>query len=499
MRRSALVSAGGVAVLAFGAGLALAAPGSAAAQTADCASLSGAGLFASTTITDAKVVPADPAKGLPAYCEVTGVIRPVAGSNIGVVYRLPEGWNGKMLGLGGGGWAGNVTLPAAAGGLKAHYATAQTDAGHPSTSVWETAWASNPEAVTDFAYRAMHLMTETGKQVVARYYGRPQSKAYYQGCSTGGRQGLMEVQRFPDDYDAAIVGAPVYNLIVQTSAVVRNEIFSSPGAALTNEILAKVNAHVLQACDAQDGDKDGLITDPRACGWDPAEMQCKPGESGADCLTPGQVKALRQAYAGVKTRGGRVAAWPLARGGETGWSRFISTGKPDPTGGGGLGGLRGPIMGEPDFDLSKFDPDRDLSKIRGGAFAKAYEANDPDIRAFTRRGGKLLMWHGWSDPGPSPIGTITYFREADGKLGAGQTSARLFLLPGVEHCGGGPGPSQVDLLGALDQWVQTGRAPATLIATKSSPPLTRPICAFPTTARYGGAGDLDDPKNFQCR
>jgi feruloyl esterase len=504
MNRSALFSVGGAAALAWGLGLAvggltLASPGAAAAQEADCSGLARSGLFTDTTVISARMVAADPAKGAPAFCEVTGVVRPLAGSNIGVVYRLPEGWNGKMLGLGGGGWAGNVRIEAAEPGLKAGYATAQTDGGHAGTGVWDTAWASNPESVKDFAWRAIHLMTDVGKQVVARYYGKPQSKAYYEGCSTGGRMGMMEVQRFPADYDAAIVGAPVYNLTVQTTAVVRTELFSAPGAGFTPELLTKVNQAVLSACDAKDGAVDGLLADPRSCGWDPAQMQCKPGASGGDCLNPAQVNALRSVYNGVRTIDGRVAAWPLERGGEAGWSFFVGVAGSDPTNGGGLGGLWGPILGDPNFVTTKFDPATDLARVRSSNFARSYEANDPDIRAFAQRGGKLIMWHGWSDPGPSPIATITYFDQVQGVLGSDQQTARLFLAPGVGHCGGGPGPDRVDWLDVLDRWVQTGAPPAEVLATKANAPISRPLCAYPAEAHYKGSGDLDDAKNFECR
>ena len=488
----------GVGLAALSGTCAIAAPADPAAA---CAALTAGGLFEHVAVTSANLVPADPGKGLPAYCEVTASDSPVAGSKIGLVYRLPEDWNGKMLGLGGGGWAGNVTLQGAQAGLKAGYATAQTNGGHESTSPWETGWAAKPEAITDFAYRAIHEMTGVGKQVVARYYGKPQSKAYYQGCSTGGRQGLMEVQRFPADYDGVITGAPVYNLLVQTSAVVRNNTFSAAGGGFTQDQLNRVNQAVLASCDAQDGLKDGLLADPRACKWDPQEIQCKDGAAGGDCLSKTQVEALRTAYRGVRTMDGRIAAWPLAKGGETGWSRFLSVSGPgtDATNGGGLGGLRGPILGDPNFDLGKFDPSSDLAKVRGGAFARAYEASDPVITAFTGKGGKLLMWHGWNDPGPSPIGTIAYYEQVAGVLPQGQSDVRLFLAPGVEHCGGGPGPDQFDLLGALDRWVQTGQPPATLLASKAGSKLSRPLCAYPAVARYKGGGDADDPASYECR
>ena len=503
MRRSALFAcaaglAGG-AVLALGAGAPASAQPAAPGEGA-CAGLMAPGLFADTRIESATPVAADAGKKLPAYCEVKGTISPAPGSTIGVVYRLPEGWNGKLLGLGGGGWAGNVQLFSAAQGLQRGYATLQTDGGHASTGPWDTAWASNPEARTDFAYRAIHLMTVVGKQVANKYYGRRQAETYYQGCSTGGRQGLMEVQRYPNDYDAEITGAPVYNLLVQTTAVIRDQVLGGPGAGFTEAQLKLVNDAVLNACDAADGSKDGILTDPRACTWNPAALQCKAGQSDA-CLTPGQAEALRTVYAGVRRGDGGVAAWPISRGGEVGWSRFMQTGKgnADSTNGGGLGGLREPLLGDPNFDIAKFDPKTDVSRVLSSQFGKAYDADDPNISAFLAHGGKLIVWHGWSDPGPSPYGTIAYYDAVQKAAPASREGVRMFLLPGVYHCGGGPGPDQVDWLSALDQWVQSGHAPQVLQATKRDARISRPICAYPAKSHYKGSGDLDDAANFECR
>lgn len=503
MNRTALLGCAALAALGAGVGAwlkaAQAQPATAAQGGGACEALAAPGMFAQTTVKSARMVPADAAKGMPAYCEVTAVISPAAGSTIGAVWRLPEGWGGKMLGLGGGGWAGNVSLPTATPGLKRGYATAQTDGGHSGANVWDTAWAANPEAATDFAYRAIHLTNVVGKQVVARYYGKGPSKSLYQGCSTGGRQGLMEVQRFPEDYDGVIAGAPVYTLQVQTSAVLRNQALGAADAGFTEAQFAMVNKAVLASCDAQDGAKDGLITNPNACKWDPAEIQCKAG-GGADCLSAGQVKALRTAYAGVTEPDRSVSAWPLARGGEPGWSRFIQTsaGTQDATNGGGLGSLAPLILGKP-FDMKTFDHKTDVAQVRSSAFAKAYEAKDPKIDAFLDRGGKLLLWHGWSDPGPSPVGTIVYYDQVKAASPKASQGVRLYLAPGVYHCGGGPGPDQIDTLAALDQWVTTGQAPATLLATKANSKLSRPLCAYPAQAHYKGSGDVDDAANWACR
>lgn len=440
-------------------------------------------------------------EGLPAYCEVKATLSPAAGSNIGVVYRLPADWNGKVLGIGGGGWAGNVTLMAASEGLKKGYATLQTDGGHPGTSPWDNAWAANPEAATDFAYRAIHEMTVAGKKLAAAHYSRAPQKAYFQGCSTGGRMALMEAQRFPADYDAISAGAPVYTLQVQTSAVLRNNTFAAGngagGFSAADLQLAKDAA--LAQCDASDGLKDGLIGNPRACHFDPAVLQCS-GAKTASCLAPAQVTALRTVYNGVKSPDGQWAMFPMSAGGETGWSLFVGTeGKGnDATGGGGLMGLSKLLFGDRTVNFALFDPAVDVPQVRSSAFAAMYEARNPDLSGFFGRGGKLILWHGENDPGPSPVGTNDYNSAVLAKNAAAVNQLRYFLLPGVEHCRGGPGADQIELLDALANWDSTGKAPDVLVGTKASGALTRPHCAWPKVAQYKGSGEANEPANWTC-
>ena len=472
-----------------------------------CTVLSAPGQFPQTNVTSALDVPADPAKGLPAYCQVTAVISPVPASRIGVVYRLPQAWNGKLLGLGGGGWAGNVTVQAASAGLAKGYATAQTDGGHPGTTAFDSSWTKDaPEALTDFSYRAVHLMTTTAKLVAAKYYGHAQSKAYFQGCSTGGRMALMEVQRFPTDYNAVVAGAPVYSLVTQTSSIVRNLIFSAPGAAFSDAELALVNKAALRACDTDDGIRDGVVGDPRTCRWDPVQLQCPSGISApGECLSPAQIDALRKAYSLVQPKRGGVSAYPLTRGGELGWSRSIATGPDaDISSGQGIADIRKPIFGDAQFDLTGFDPEKHQAMVRSTPFAKMYEAANPDISAFVKAGGKLVIWHGWDDPGPSPYATIDYYEGVEKTTGPKirqplSASARLFLAPGVYHCGGGPGPDQFDMLAVIDRWSETDIAPASIFAAKAGTLISRPLCAYPAVARYKGDGDPDDARNFACQ
>ena len=469
-----------------------------AASAAQCRSIAARGLPGAANATS-EWIAADAKTGGPAHCLVKATLSPVAGSAIGMVVRLPQAWNGKVLGLGGGGWAGNVTPEAAAPGLAAGYATLQTDGGHPGTVVWDNAWAANPVAADDFAWRAVHQMTVAGKALVAAYYGKAPARAYFNGCSTGGRQALMEAQRFPRDYNGIVAGAPVYTLQVQTSQLMRSNLFTAPGAGLGKDQLALVNRAALAACDADDGLKDGVIADPRACHWDPAALACKPGEPAGQCLAPAQVAALGAAYSGVLAPDGSWAQWPLSRGGETVWAPFIAVGGTRTPGtDGGLGTLAPVVYGSRKVDLGRFTA-KDAAAARSSGFAQIYEAKNPDLSAYFAGGGKLIVWQGESDPGPSPVGAIDYVSAATQHAPAAAASGlRLFLLPGVGHCGGGPGADTVDWLAAIDGWAGGGAAPGRLIATKKESPLKRPLCAWPQVARYKGTGDSDDPASYGC-
>jgi len=441
---------------------------------------------------------ADPSKNLPGHCEVTGTLHPVPASNVGVVYRLPDDWNGKVYGIGGGGWIGNVSLQGATDALQQGYASMQTDGGHPIGNVWDNAWAADPDKAKDFSYRAIHEMTVAGKQVAASYYGRRLDNAYYVGCSTGGRMGLMEAQRFPDDYDAIVAGAPVYTLQTQTTGLMRTNMFGAPGAAFSADDLKLAQDSALAQCDANDGLKDGLINDPRSCHWDPATVQCS-GTKTASCLAAPQVTALKSLYDGIKSPDGQWAMWPISRGGETGWSFFIGTnGKPDTTGGGGLLGLKPLIFPDREVDWAHFSAVTDAPVVRSSAFARMYEAKDPNLAKFFARGGKLLVWHGESDPGPSPTGTLDYATQLMAQNPRAAQQFRVFLAPGVGHCGGGPGADVLPLAETIDAWVHTGTAPESVVASKRDKSLTRLDCAWPKVAHYAGGGDPNVPSNWKC-
>lgn len=473
-----------------------------------CKALGADAAFPDTTIVSTRDVGADAKRHLPAFCEVHATIEPAAGSQIGAVYRLPADWNGKVLGIGGGGYAGNVGLAAAAPGLERGYAVIENDLGHRSANALDPSFAIEPDGtpnvpgLVDFGHRATHLATTVGKQVVERVYGRAPAHAYWQGCSTGGRQGLAEVQRYPGDYDGVIAGAPVFNALVYSNAVLRVQAFHErPGSNLSPAQVPLIHKAVLAACDAKDGVEDGILTDPRQCHWDPGTLQCRRGQSGDRCLTSAQVAAVRRVYAGVRGRDGRYAAMPLMRGGESDWlRRMIGTAKMPL----GLNALLGApfvsyiVEHDPHYDILSFDVDRDMPALEGGIAAEQIYQTNPDIGAFVERGGKLLLWHGFNDPGPSPLSTIDYFEAVLKAVPAARKGVRLFLAPGVGHCGGGPGPDRFDALTAMEHWVERGTAPDRLIATKAGSALSRPLCPYPLLPRYKGGGNPDRASSFEC-
>jgi tannase/feruloyl esterase len=444
-------------------------------------------------------------KQLPEFCRVVATLAPSPDSHIEMELWLPaQNWNGKFLAVGNGGWAGNIVINDIATGLGKGYAAASNDTGHQDAGA---AFATHPEKVIDFGYRAMHEMTVRSKAIVQAFYNRAPQLSYYQGCSTGGRQGLMEAQRYPEDFDAIVVGAPVNNQVrlnvSQTALQV--EMLKDPSRIVPpNKVTLFANA-VMAACDAKDGVKDNIISDPHACKFDPGTLMCKAGDA-ADCLTAPQVASARQLYTPVKSRKGEIVYPGRMPGVEAGWAARI------PTAGAPMNPLWGDMpryVGHRDanWDVMSFDLDADLAlALKNASFI---ESTDPDLAKFKARGGKLLLWHGWADPGPSPQNTINYYSEVAKTLGGKQDDwMRMFFLPGVGHCGGGVGPDQADFLGALERWRETGTAPAQIVAARNPNPgrggsgplgkMSRPLCPYPQVAKYKGTGSTDDASNFVC-
>jgi feruloyl esterase len=278
---------------------------------------------------------------------------------------------------------------------------------------------------------------------------------------------------------------------------------ATPESNLEPEHVPLIHDALLAACDAEDGVADGILTDPRTCAWDPAELHCDASSdtSSASCLSSAQVTTVRRVYSGVRMRDGRFAAMPLMRGGEADWvARMIGT-PSQPRGANSL--LGAPFMayiavGDPKYDFMTFEPERDLRMLDGGIAAAEVHQQNPNIAPFVASGGKLLLWHGFNDPGPSPLSTIAYYEAALEAVPAARDGVRLFLAPGVLHCGGGPGPDRFDTLTALENWVERGIAPTTMIATKQGSPLSRPLCAYPDLPHYNGTGDPNDAASFEC-
>ena len=448
-----------------------------------------------TTITAAQLVPAAPATAMPAHCRVAATLTPVPGSRIMIEILMPaENWNGKFQAVGNGGWAGTISRGAMAEAVKAGYATASTDTGHQGGQGAEFA-LGQPERVTDFAYRSVHEMTLTAKAVIAAFYTRPARLSYFNGCSTGGRQGMMEAQRFPEDYDGIIVGAPVYNMNRLSASNLARQVqtIKDPSRTLSPEKITLVTNAVLNACDAGDGVRDTIVSNPQACSFDPAVLACKSGDA-ASCLTAAQIETVKQAYSPVKTKTGEAVYPGSSRGFEFGLRM------PDAPLELHFSGFRYIGRQNASWDPLTFDLEADLALMQknGGAI----EATSPDLAAFKARGGKMLFYHGWADPGPAPENTLAYRAAVEQKLGGSQDDwLRVFLMPGMGHCRGGRGPDEADFVGALDTWRDGGVAPARIDATKrveGRVEMTRPLCPYPQVARYKGTGSTNDAANFSC-
>ena len=437
-----------------------------------------------------------PAVDYPAHCRVAAVLRPSADSHIEMELWLPDDWNGKFLALGNGGWAGSISYSAMAAGLQSGYAVASNDTGHKGGSA---AFAvGHPEKVVDFAWRAMHEMTLHSKQLIEARYERAPRLSYYEGCSTGGRQGLMEAQRFPGDFDAIIAGAPVNNQLTlnATQLHTMKTLIERRSLALPPDKVRMVHDAVLAACDANDGVADGFLNDPLACDFSPESLQCG-NVSTAACLTPEQVHSVNAAYAGVYSGDGDLLYPGHARGFELGW-RIPAEGT-EPT---ALqtDATRYLVYEDADWDWREFDLDRDLALVLEKA--GYIEALETDLSEFRDRGGKLLLYHGWNDPGPSPLNTIEYYEGVLASLGESQDDwLRVYMMPGMGHCRGGIGPDRADFLGAIDDWVENDAAPDAIEASRvsdGSVEMTRPLCPFPQAAVYTGSGSTSAVENFVC-
>jgi Tannase and feruloyl esterase len=463
-------------------------------------------------------------ESLPAFCRFQGVIQPSSDSHIEFEVWLPmSGWNGKYLGVGNGGFAGSIRYLDLAtfndmglqGALREGYVASSTDTGHQGDGA-DGKWAlRHPEKITDYGYRGVHETAEKSKAIIRAFYGDGPKHSYFDSCSNGGRQALMEAQRYPADYDGLIAGAPLVSLTHLSVSFDWNILATTidPNSYIPARKLPVIEAAALAACDERDGVKDGVIDDPTRCKFSPGTLLCKGAESDS-CLTRPQIAALLKIYAGPRnTRGDQI--YPgFPPGGESRWAVGITGSGPGKSAefaisveGGGDAYL---LHQDPAYDYRAFDIDRDV-KVRDETMGRVLNATDPDLKLFKNRGGKLLLYHGWNDSNLAPMATVNYYLSVIAKMGSRSAAEfmRLYMAPGMGHCGNGPGPNLFgeSMLTALQHWVEDGVAPGAIIATKyktdgvptSGVVRTRPLCPYPQVARYKGTGSTDEAANFTCK
>jgi feruloyl esterase len=434
---------------------------------------------------------------LPAFCRIVATLKPTSDSNIGIEVWLPaNNWNGKYLAVGSGGWGGSIAYASMAEALRRGYATSATDDGHTGSS--GSFLLGHPEKFVDFAYRAEHEMAVEAKSLIQAFYGTKPSYSYWDGCSGGGREGLIQAARYPDEFDGIIAGDPANVRRNSWALWLANQTFKNPADQIPASKYAMIHRAVLEACDANDGVKDGLIENPATCHIDFASLACK-GPDSPDCLTPRQVHTAQTMISPAVNSGGKVLFPRLEPGTELRWARL----------GGGpapadlfYDEFRYVVYENPTWDWRTFDLDSDAPK----ANAKDHDVDalDPNLAAFKKRNGKLLLYHGWADQQVAPGSTIEFYNsvlEETADSQRPQDWIRLFMVPGMAHCSGGEGPDSFDKIKVLEQWVEEGKAPEQIIAahqTEGRVDRTRPLCAYPAVAHYKGQGSIDEAANFSC-
>lgn len=492
------------------------------ADHASCESLASLTL-AETTITMADLVPAgafspppsfqppqarvaqiaQTLRSLPAFCRVAATIKPTKDSDIKIEVWMPAaGWNGRFLGVGNGGWAGQINYGGLIESLKGGFATASTDTGHEGEGDDASFALGHTEKLVDFGYRSVHEMTVQAKAIIAAYYGTAARFSYWNGCSTGGKQGLTEAQRFPHDYNGIAEGNPasLWTHLMFACMWPAKATLVDPASYIPPSKYLLIHKAAVKACDALDGVMDGIISDPTRCHFDPKVLECKDSDAPT-CLTPHQVEAARKIYAGpTNPRTGKQIFPGLEPGSELGWG--YQAGGPQPMAI-PMSFFRYVLFKNPQWDFRNLDFDRDVT-LADKAAGKILNAINPDLRAFQASGGKLLMYHGWADNIIAPRESVNYYESvlaAMGSIKETEGFARLFMMPAVGHCGGGPGADDFEKIGVLEQWVEQGSAPNTIIAThrtKGVVDMTRPLCPYPEVAQWKGSGNTNDAANFVC-
>ena len=437
----------------------------------------------------------------PPFCRVTATLKPSEDSDIKMEVWMPAtGWNGNFEAVGNGGWSGSIAYAAMAAALKTGYATASTDTGHEGGSA--SFALGHREKLVDYAYRSEHEMTVKAKAIVNAFYGKAQTHSYWSGCSAGGKQGLKEAQMYPDDFDGIVAGSPgAFWIGRATQAIwVAQAVHKTPESDIPAEKYKLIHEAALKACDRLDGVEDGVIENPAKCDFDPRTLACGVGD-GPDCLTAAQVQTAQKIYSwSTNPRTGKPWFPGLYPGSEMGWATW---GGPRPLGI-AYDYFRYVLFADPNWNFQSLNFDGDIERAvrRDGAMLDATNVN---LQPFFAHGGKLIQYHGWGDPQISPGASIEYYKSVLQELGGEaktHDSYRLFMVPGMAHCGGGDGTSTFDMMAPLRLWVETNQAPVRIEASRlrmGKVDRTRPLCPYPQTAVYQGSGSTDDAANFACK
>ena len=457
-------------------------------------------------ITAAKVVPAGAfeeagslpeSTNLPSFCRVTARLKPTSDSDIGIEVWLPiSNWNGKFLAVGSGGWGGSIAYGEMATALRRGYATSATDDGNSGSGARFI--MGHPDKFIDFAYRAEHEMTIEAKALIKAFYGRDPNYSYWNGCSGGGREGLLQAARYPDEFDGIIAGDPANVRRNAWALWLANRAFKNAAESIPSSKYSMIHTAVLDACDVNDGVKDGLIDNPESCQIDFKSLKCSGGER-ADCLTARQVQTAETIISPATDAGGTVFFPRLEPGTELRWGRLAGGPAPADL---FLDEFRYIVYQKPEWDWRTFDLARDAAKAE--AVDKDIDGLNPNLSAFAKHNGKLLLYHGWADQQVAPLSTVQFYEsvlDATAERPHSDEWIRLFMVPGMAHCSGGEGPDTFDKIRAIEQWVEKGKAPTQIIASHRKADKidrTRPLCPYPEVARYKGTGSIDEADNFSC-
>ncbi len=438
---------------------------------------------------------------LPAFCRVSATLRPSDDSDIKVEVWMPAvDWNSKYQAVGNGAFTGSIRHRTMATAVGRGYATSSTDTGHLGNTA--SFGLGHPEKVSDFGWRAVHLMATVAKHIIESHYGEAPRFSYWNGCSAGGRQAMKEAQRFPADFDGIIAGAPGLDWTGRAAGSLRVATYleANEAARLSADDRQLVHATALEACDAPDGVEDGVIGDPERCMFDPVVLQCT-ADKNASCLTAAQIDTVRMLYSSpLNPKSGR-AITGLFPGSELGWTDLGWTQSARST---GLEQYRYLVYEDPEWTIDRFHFDTDIVKAEE-MDDDTLNALDPNLTPFFDRGGKLIQYHGWSDPQISPGNTTQYYQrvvDTIGDVDEVHDAYRLFMAPGMAHCGGGNGPNTFDMLTVLEEWVERDKAPDFVIAEhrmNGEVDRTRPLCPYPQVAVYQGSGNTDEAANFVCQ